>query len=67
MDTKEPDRSPMVQLPGRTTQFCVSFSRGDSAFIRRQVKVLGLRGPSAFLQRLLSEARGARLPVVMEK
>ncbi len=48
----------------RPERFSITLSRADARFVRAQVVGLGLDGASAFFQRMLSEARGAKLPVV---
>ncbi len=63
----EPDERP-PPYRGATKQnvtaYNVTFSRTDTALIERQRAAWGGLGKSAFFQRLLHEAVGARLPVV---
>ncbi len=51
------------------SQFSVTLSRADAEDVRQRIRLLGLDGPgrsgaSEFFRRLLSEGRGARLPIM---
>lgn len=48
----------------RPNQFTITLSRADATDVRDRIKLLRYDGPSEFFQKLLSEARGAKCPVV---
>lgn len=66
MPEKDKRRSRYMGATGRKREnLCtISLAAWQARLVHQRVADLGLRGPSDFFQRLISEAHGAKLPCV---